>query len=143
MGSICHNSLSGQEICYEVHAAGRSELGFGAMQRAGDTGRSRRMVCSVGVSHTASGVIDMPLIWHMATRRNKDIQCYTAINITKLKLLAFLTKYQIHIRYAIELPILPHCPPPTPPSAPGSMSKNNPMGGYAFPSGRTNPDCFA
>ena len=51
LGSICHNSLSGQEGWCKVCSVGRTELGFGVVQRAGDTGCSRGLVCGVGLLH--------------------------------------------------------------------------------------------
>ena len=53
LDSIYHNSLSGQEGWCEVCSVGRAGSGFGAVQRADDIGRSRRMVCSVGLLHAA------------------------------------------------------------------------------------------
>ena len=51
LGSIYRNSLFGQEGRCEVRSVGRTGLGFDVMWQAGDIGRSRRMVCGVGLLH--------------------------------------------------------------------------------------------
>ena len=51
LGSVWHNSLSGQEGWCEVRSVGRAGSGFGAVRRASDIGHSRSMMCTVGLLH--------------------------------------------------------------------------------------------
>jgi len=63
LGSVCHNSPSGQERLSEAYSVGRAGLGFSVVRWAGDTGHSRKMECSIGSSRTASGAPSW-CIWH-------------------------------------------------------------------------------
>jgi len=53
---------------------------------------------------------------------------YLEINVKQFNLLSSLTQNQIHMKYTLNFPILPHHPP----SIPRSLSKSNPADGFAF-----------